>query len=676
MTLSQDSLETACNFNALTYSSVNKNSTDILGNSLYPKKLYNRSSLTTDFCNLSDSVYVEPSGYEINEEAIGEAPNGLSRIAVSRPRSASPDPINVINNTYGTALSIPINSYTNNYSDWVNRSETDYYQFNLETTTVMSLKLYDLSGNADLELRDISGFTLASSKNAGVVDEAIVQRLSPGTYYIQISADTNSSTTYYNLSVSAAPVNKNTLPVPTTGSTPSNAGASSNPPTAASVTSQTLSDGVTFQLLSDGTRYYKGNLGANTFTYTDDPTSKITVFSGNGNAYFGSGQRDLLYLSSIVSSKLEDASTSGKGVLYNVGNCTRLFDAIKLDDGRQILFEGINRIIFADKQVNLSVEPNDPLFNQQWNLHMMGVQDAWRFTTGNSNVLVGVQDTGLALVNGNTHPDLGPTTYSADNYADEMSGANATSHGLSTQSIINARTNNGQGGSGILWNGEVYAGDVIGGDANDWSLVDATSKMITKANAENRRLVINFSLTGGYSLQLEQLVASNPNVLYVFASGNTGADTLAEPAIYLAKYPNVMVTGASWGPKDYYGNLKTLGERITYLNWWGSNSGQDLTLSAPGEVIAANASQSNASSGLQFGYNYNFNGTSAAAPHVTGVAALLWSVNKNLSASDIKTILSQNAYDLGTPGYDRYYGNGFVNADAAVRRALAIARGA
>ena len=71
-----------------------------------------------------------------------------------------------------------------------------------------------------------------------------------------------------------------------------------------------------------------------------------------------------------------------------------------------------------------------------------------------------------------------------------------------------------------------------------------------------------------------------------------------------------------------------------------------------------------------------FNGTSAATPNVTGVASLVWSANPNLSATQVKQILSQTAYDLSVPGYDTVYGSGFVNADAAVRRAMALGYGA
>jgi serine protease len=79
--------------------------------------------------------------------------------------------------------------------------------------------------------------------------------------------------------------------------------------------------------------------------------------------------------------------------------------------------------------------------------------------------------------------------------------------------------------------------------------------------------------------------------------------------------------------------------------------------------------------GPQFSFETQFNGTSAATPNVTGVASLVMSANPLLSAAQVKEILSQTAVDLGVRGYDTVTGSGFVNADAAVRRAMAIARG-
>lgn len=413
-----------------------------------------------------------------------------------------------------------------------------------------------------------------------------------------------------------------------------------------------------------------GTLRADTFTYQ----SGFQVVFGNGNIDFGSGQRDVLDLSNIVSSAVELnlASTKTGGVIYNPGNGNQVFDSIKLKNNTgEVLFEGIETIKFADTAINLSVTPNDPLFSQQWNLHAMGVQNAWRFTTGSKNVLIGIEDTGLAVnSSGQIHSDLRSTIFSGNNYKDDLSLSPNITHGTSVQGVIAAASNNGVGITGINWNADVYHIDVMGGDAGDDDLAGATQKMIDRANSQGQRLVINLSLTGGYSTAWEQLIAKNQDtVLFVIAVGNTDKNSLESPADLASKYKNAIAVGASWGTKDYYGNPKTPGERISYDKWWGSNYGVGLTVMAPSEFPSTDATSAPDS------YNNRFNGTSASAPNVSGVASLVWSINQGLSATQIKDIVSQTAYDLGAPGYDTVYGYGFVNADAAVRRAMALDRG-
>ncbi len=61
-----------------------------------------------------------------------------------------------------------------------------------------------------------------------------------------------------------------------------------------------------------------------------------------------------------------------------------------------------------------------------------------------------------------------------------------------------------------------------------------------------------------------------------------------------------------------------------------------------------------------------FPGTSMATPHVTGVAALVWSARPTLKANEVRTLLERSAKDLGEPGHDRQYGHGLVQAKAAL----------
>ena len=430
--------------------------------------------------------------------------------------------------------------------------------------------------------------------------------------------------------------------------------------------------------VSGNTRQVAGTLGSDTFAI--DSRYQYNIFSGNGNFQFGKGEYDWIDLSAQSSKSVtfNFATTQGGGVLYDPGNGSRKFDSITLSNGSQILFENIDKIRFADDWMDLSVMPNDPQFSQQWNLHMMGVQNAWYFTTGSASVLVGIEDTGLGTdSSSNTHPDLRSTTIYPDNYQDDFS-QDATSHGTDVQGVIAANSDNGVGMSGINWNSSVFSIDVLGSDGGsdqgDQSLVQATQNLVDFARSQGQRLVINMSLGGGsIDPGLEQLVAANQDsVLFVIASGNDDRNSLSNPASLAARYDNVVAVGASWGSQDTYGNPESAGTRISYSGGWGSNYGSGLTLMAPSEVIATSATSSYYG-GTTFDYDSKFNGTSAAASNVTGVASLVWSANSNLSATQVKTILSQTAYDLGSPGYDLVYGNGFVNADAAVRRAIALA---
>lgn len=524
----------------------------------------------------------------------------------------------------------------------------DYHRFELSEASNFSLKMTGLTSDIDVILYDRNGQALATSNRYNNENETISLALNSGTYYVRIYPWIGSSN--YTLELSGLP----SKPI---------------------VTRQ---------------QPLVGTLGADTFSLTaSNFETRQTVVSGNGNVDFGQGRWDLLDLSSLRSTDvvMNLATATTGGMLYDPGNGSRLFDSITLASGNEILFEGIDRIQFADRTYTLSISPNDPYFTRQWNLHMMGVQNAWRFGTGSANVLIGVEDTGLGFSRaGQIHEDLRMPTYSSsNNLADEFFreitddgyGRQDSSHGTAVQSIISAISNNGIGLSGINWTSPTYTVDVLDGNANDQSLATATQNMITEANRRGQRLVINFSLGGGaISAVYRSLVANNQdNALFVIASGNDDANGLNNPASLAIEYRNVIAVGASWGRTDRFGNGQTPGDRISYPGRWGSNYGEGLTLMAPSEVVAARAEYSS-TDGATFGYGTGFNGTSAAAPNAAGVASLVWSANRNLTAVQVQTILSQTAVDVGSAGYDNLTGHGMINADAAVRRALAIGRGA
>jgi hypothetical protein len=574
-------------------------------------------------------------------------------------------------NTINNARGVDVDSQVKSISDWVGKSDSeDYYKFNLANNSTVEVEVDGLSADADLRLLSDKGNILASSVNIGSLNEKIVKSLEAGIYCIKVNSY-NDSESYYNLKLSASPTqiitdSGDTEPIPTdANNTVVNSVATS--------ASSPIATSAPIPQNADSIRSQTGTLRADTFTFESGYSR--TIFSGNGNVDYGSGARDFIDLSLFASTSaaFNYATDPNGGIAYNSGNGNRIFDALTLGDGSEILFEGIEAIKFADKTINLSVTPNDPLFNEQSNLHAMGVHNAWRFTKGSKNVMVGIQDTGLGTdASGNIHPDLRKTNFIGENYLDEWGNF---SHGTLVQGTIAAKSNNNEGIAGINWRSDLMHIDVVGEDALDYNLASATQAMIDEANAQGKRLVVNISLAGGYSVEFEQLIADNQDkALFVIASGNGDSNSIASPADLAQKYGNVVSVGSSWGAQDWYGNPTIPGERVSYENWWGSNYGEGLTIMAPTEFPATNADR-NDSGTYVFGYNDKFNGTSASTANVSGVASLIWSVNSNLSAVQIKEIISQTAYDLGNPGYDKQNGNGFINADAGVRRALAIARG-
>ena len=111
--------------------------------------------------------------------------------------------------------------------------------------------------------------------------------------------------------------------------------------------------------------------------------------------------------------------------------------------------------------------------------------------------------------------------------------------------------------------------------------------------------------------------------------------------------------------------------------WNYSNTGPEMDLVAPSGATNLNGNVRTTdrmgANGYETGnYTSRFGGTSAAAPQVAGVAALMLSANPDLTEVQVRTILQQTATDMGPAGFDNTYGFGLVNAHAAVRAAFPI----
>ncbi len=442
----------------------------------------------------------------------------------------------------------------------------DFYRFRLNTMGDANITLSDLSGDADLVLyQDLNrnglfdtGERLRGSYTVGRQNENItISGLAAGEYFIGVFSLVGEDTNYrLNLTTTARS-----------------------------------------QL-----RSLSGTLGADTFRLEGSATE--TIISGNGNYAFGQNRFDILDLSNFAS---QNASfnllniNGGTGVTLDLGRGASRYDQIRLSNGQTVLFQGIDRIIFSDGKIDLARTPNDPLFNRQWNLHMMGVQNAWRFGTGSDRIVLGIEDSGIGLNNaGMLHPDLRTTGLTvvdrnniSDDYYEYYNGIrqeyNSQSHGTEVQGIIAAASDNNRGIAGINWNSRVIAADVLGGNRGDLTIASATAEMIRSLRTQER-LIINLSLEGGFDPNLEALVAAHQDdVLFVIASGNGNQDSLSQPAALAKRYDNVIAVGGVWGELDSRNNRRVPGTRFDYGTMGGSNYGEGLTLMGPTEVLSLNA---------------------------------------------------------------------------------------
>lgn len=322
----------------------------------------------------------------------------------------------------------------------------------------------------------------------------------------------------------------------------------------------------------------------------------------------------------------------------------------------------------------IAAAPNDPLYSRMWNLDRIGMPAAWDLTTNAvGSVRVCVVDTGVRV----DHTELAgriadPTDVylsNGDAYSDsDPSNDDPYGHGTACAGIIASARDNASLVAGIApvtiipVNGAVYSG-------GSWGIANYTEGVYW--GIDHGAFVVSLSLgstrSGAYQAEIDAAAyAEQNNVLVFAAAGNDDADADQH-------YPSAI---------SYYVSVAAVDDddlRVAQPKWWwGSNFGDTVEISAPGQGNVGSYGDSVltlGNSGDTAYINY-FNGTSAATPHVAGVAALIKHANPVLSASDIRAILETTAEDqIGDPsedvaGWDPYHGHGLVNADAALTVAL------
>lgn len=299
----------------------------------------------------------------------------------------------------------------------------------------------------------------------------------------------------------------------------------------------------------------------------------------------------------------------------------------KLKNDKLIEFVGLNYVY------NSTYVPKDPDYKHQWYLPKIHAPYAWDQTRGSGQITVAVVDTGIDI----QHADLKGKIVHPYNAVTGGTSFSPADHGTHVAGII-AATMNRTGIAGIAPQVKLMPINVFSGDGA--YTADVIKGIIYAVN--NGADVINLSL-GDYvydpGLHYAVNYAYNHGVVVIAAAGNDNTDSYIYPAAYEE------VIGVSAVDKNDY---------ITYF----SNYGDYIDLSAPGKDIYSTLPHN------RFG---SMDGTSMAAPVVSGVAALVLSKNPYLSVPQVRDILFRSAVDLGSKGWDEFYGYGRVDADRALK---------
>ena len=339
--------------------------------------------------------------------------------------------------------------------------------------------------------------------------------------------------------------------------------------------------------------------------------------------------------------------------------------------------EGDARVEYVEMNYLLSahVLPNDPDFGLLWGLHNTGqtggttdadidAPEAWDITTGSSDVLAAVIDTGIDY----NHEDLAANVWTnpgevagngidddGNGYVDDVHGINAITdsgdpiddhgHGTHVAGTIGARGNNGVGVVGVNWTIQIAACKFLN-SAGSGTTANAVKCFqyfndLKKVRGRNVLVTNNSWGGGGFSQTLKDAMEGldQPGmapILHVTSAGNSNIDndSSSSPNLPSSYDLDNIIAVAATDDDDLYASFTSFGAT-------------SVDLAAPGVSIRSTVPTGSCNLCSSSGYR-SLNGTSMAGPHVAGVAGLLWADDPGLTTSQVKQrLLSGTDYING-----------------------------
>jgi subtilisin family serine protease len=343
--------------------------------------------------------------------------------------------------------------------------------------------------------------------------------------------------------------------------------------------------------------------------------------------------------------------------------------------------------------------PNDPLYSQQYHLPQIKAPQAWDVTTGATDIVIAIIDSGVQL----THPDLAAKIWvnpgeiagngrDDDNngFVDDVHGWDfydnnnnpnpvpngidenrdgtpdeQVSHGTLVAGLAAAASNNSIGVAGVSWGARIMALKVFPDDGGT-----AVSTVINAINyaAANGAHVINLSIGGGYSESFNAPIAAayNAGCVIISAGGNSGSELTNSRTTWESPVCN---DGSDVFTQNHVlgiGAVDRFDRRASYSNF-DSSSANFIDLTAPGDSLYGPTAYFPLFPRFTQYYGTN-TGTSFSAPLISGLAALVLSQNRGAGPGEIYRIIKSAAdnIDALNPGFIGKLGAGRANCGRAV----------
>lgn len=279
--------------------------------------------------------------------------------------------------------------------------------------------------------------------------------------------------------------------------------------------------------------------------------------------------------------------------------------------------------------------PNDPSVGSQYHLGKVQAPKAWDSFLG-TGVTVAILDTGCDP----THPDLVPKYVPGWNtYDNNADFADVYGHGTPVAGSAAAATNNGIGVAGVAWNAKIMPIRIS--DPEGYGYSSTVSAGLRWAADRGARVAnVSYAMTYSSSVADAARYFMSKGGVVTMSAGNSSAYSSTPDS------PFILTVGAT----DSSDRIATF-----------STYGPAVDLSAPGVGIYTTAKGG--------GYR-SASGTSFSAPVTAGVAALVISANPSLSGQQVYDIMKASADDLGSTGWDQYFGTGRANAFRGITMAV------